>query len=184
MVMDRDFFEMTMHDFGVYMLNLNSNCDIPKDNTVKDRYFNSFKRFENKRFAKLVSWLYVNYPKKTFPTIAEFYGALNSTGEGTKEYVPEKRESVSVTERSKAFKRCVDGMKMLDHLEMEVTRKKMGMKFSTNVSRNTSLSYWIPFIKQVLRAGMVYQGGKWLKKSEAKGEHFDPREFYPPEYYK
>jgi len=89
----KDFFDMAMHDFSMYMLNLNSKCDIPKDDKIKDKYYQVFKNIENRRFAKLISWLYLNYSYKTFPAIADFQKAFTQTSEGPKYAPPEKVQS-------------------------------------------------------------------------------------------
>ena len=117
---------------------------------------------------------------------ANFTEAFYSTSEGEREYKPEPREEINQTLKSKELKRVIDGLGMLDKLEDEVAKKKMGKRYQSDLPRRISLSYWIPFIKQVLQAGMVYQleNKKWVKIKEAIGEYFNPREFYPPEYYK
>lgn len=189
--MDREYFDKHIDDFSKYLLSLNSDCDIPKDEKIKDRYYNQFKHCENKRFSKVLVWLYRNWPTKykSFPGISEFRNAFNETSEGRPEPKPQPRESINETLQSKAFKRVYEGIEMLDRLEMEVTKKKMGKNFHTGVSRMTRLSYWVPFIRQVLRANMLYhiKRKQWIKRSEVTEiteEWFNPREFYPLEYYK
>jgi len=178
MTLTKEIFESQIRGLASFI-----GCDLPT-NLQAAIYWDKFKGITDKRFCKLVKRLYDTWKYRHFPLLGDFNTAFNETSEGQREYQPEPREPLNQTLKSKAFKRVHEGLKMLDKLEREVTKKKMGNKFYSDVPRRISLSYWIPFIKQVLRAGMVYQGGKWLKKSEAKGEHFDPREFYPPEYYK
>jgi len=187
-MLDKGYFEMCMNDFGVYMKNLNSNCDIPTDPKVKEKYYLEFKNLENKRFAKIMNWLYKNWSYRSFPAIADFKTAFEMTSEGPQgTYKPDRYEKPQKNKKARELlSYIIRDVDLMSKLEKTVYKEKTGKDYSTDLSRDKTLKYWIPFIKEMFEKNMIYHIKKkvWEKNhSEADPmDYFMPRLRYPPNH--
>ena len=76
-----DIFEAHLKAFAIYL-----KCDeLPEVEAQK--YYNKFKHLSNRRFSKIIKWLYGHYGtgfKREFPLISDFQKAFINTSEGSK----------------------------------------------------------------------------------------------------
>lgn len=169
MVLDKEYFETQMKAFASFV-----GVDAPNILQANE-YYEKFKSCENIKFHKIIRRLYDTWKYKHFPLLADFLQAQREVFAGDlPEYKPEPRvENVNKITKQKEWRRIIDAMKMLDFLEDRCKQKKIK---------------WIPFITDMLKKDMVYliKENVWKHNSkiDTTEDIFEPRWYYPPEYYK
>lgn len=172
-MLDKNFFTEQIKIFIDYLNRRYPGKDIKLTVIDRDMYYEKNKHLDAIKFAKIIKWLYETWNYGHFPLIADFVKARNVLFSGDlPEYKSETRiENVDAITKQKEWKRIIGANKILDYMENRCKQKGIN---------------WIQFIKDMLRKDMVYnkEDKKWVHTSKAVGNIFEPRKYYPPEYYK
>jgi hypothetical protein len=137
-------------------------------------YYDKFKYLSDTRFVQIIKQLYDTWKYKRFPLVADFVEAQRQTApNGPPEYKSEGRiENVCAVTAQKEYRRIIRGMDTLTYLEKRCEEQ----------GKN-----WRETIKKILRSGKVYnvKTKQWFDEGtiEVTNDIFEPRKYYPPEYY-
>lgn len=173
-MVEREFFNEQLGDFSRYLKSINKHITIPNDKNVKNMYFDKVKFLDKKDFSKLIAWLYENWKKTTFPSLADFGTGICAV------YTPKEssHKNEPITKKGyEAIQNIISAMANMKKVKADIAKEH-----SIHISKIDNI--YKKTITQMMVENKVYllSEKKWIHKRELKknDSHIDFRKYYPP----